>query len=66
MADRVKGFIVTLENDMNDEDAELVRSAIQLLAPVVSVEPVGVENSDAINRHRIKRELADKIWAVLK
>jgi hypothetical protein len=40
MTDRLKGFVVVLEEDLPEDDAEPVLSAIRMVKGVVSVKPV--------------------------
>lgn len=63
---RVAGFIVTLKEDMHSEDAVQLAAAIALLCGVVSVAPVEPNANDHINRERIRRELATKLYDVLR
>lgn len=66
MTDRLKGFVVTLDSDIREDDAETIRQAIHSLRHVVSVQPVKTNLDDQINREKIRLEINEKIFAVLK
>ena len=69
MSERVKAFIVTLEGNLRQEDADHVAAAIALLSGVVEVTAVPSKGiDDYIARAQVKRtvvialrEAADKI-----
>lgn len=65
MTDRVKGLIVTFENDIREDDAENIINAIMMLKGVIGVSPNTVNPSDLMNRQRISYELKAKIDSVL-
>jgi hypothetical protein len=65
MTDRLKGFIVTLEDDFRTDDAEAIISAIQMVRHVQSVEPIVADYNDHMARERVRSEFRDKLWAVL-
>ncbi len=66
MSDRVKGFVVTLEDDVRLEDVELVMQTIRYMRGVANVEPSIVDESDWINQQRIKNELRNKMYQFIK
>lgn len=61
MSDRIKGFVVTLKDDMKDEDAEHIRCAIALLYNVVDVGPIKAEIGDFVTRNRLRQEIAERV-----
>lgn len=65
MTTRHAGYIVTLEQDLRDDDAKTLIDAIELLRGVVSVQPIVAEYLTHVARERIRRELVDKLWQVL-
>ncbi len=65
MTERIKGFVVTLEEDFKDEDAERISHAIELIKGVVSVVPSISNQEDMMNRERVKHEFRKKIWGLL-
>jgi len=65
VTDRLKGFVVTLDHDMRDDDAENIRKAILALKHVSAVNPVASDYNDLINRQRVRQELGKKIIDVV-
>lgn len=65
MTTRVKGFVVTLAEDLREDDAEEIRRAIRLLRGVVSVDMAEADIHDTINRERIRDEFTAAIFAAL-
>lgn len=60
MTDRVKGFTVTLTNDVRIDDIESLVNAVKMLKGVASVD-LSISNSeDWMNRERVKYEIRDK------
>jgi hypothetical protein len=66
MTDRVKGLVVVLEEDMRTDDVENVIRLICTIKGVLSVENNIVNPDDYINRERVRIELVQKLWSVLK
>lgn len=66
MTDRVKGFLVILDKDMREDDAEAVLTALRMTKHVLSVKEVKSEHyDDMVAEERIRRDLTNKLWAVL-
>ena len=65
MTDRLKGFTVTLERDIREDDVQKLLETIELHKGVFHVEPVLVTSEDHINRTRIRLELLQKILVIL-
>jgi hypothetical protein len=61
MTDRVKGFVVTLEQDVRIDDIEPMLQAIRYMRGVANVEPSIADSSDWINQQRIKNDLRGKL-----
>lgn len=61
MTDRIKGFTVVLDRDYRDDDADVIKSAIEMVKGVLSVGPSVVTPDDWINRSRIRLELREKL-----
>lgn len=57
MTDRYAGFVVTLSEDMREDDARQVLSALRMIRGVVGVEPVVSSVEVAIAQSR-----ADAAW----
>ena len=66
MTDRLKGFVVILESDLRSDDAEDTINAIKQIKGVLSVDPIPHKIDDYLIYQRVKRELIDKLWEVLK
>jgi len=66
MTDRVKGFVVTLSEDMREDDAQAIADAIRMVRGVLDVSPSIVDHEDHMNRERIRRELQEKLWDILR
>jgi hypothetical protein len=65
MTDRVKGFTVTLENDIRIDDVEVIKQAIEMIRGVANVDCSISNTDDIINQQRVKTELRRKLWEVL-
>jgi len=66
MSDRIKGFYVSLENDIKDEDFSEIENAVKMIRGVLNVTPYVTSAEDHINREQIKFELKRKLWDILK
>ena len=65
MTDRLKGCVVMFEEDIREDDAAAVLSAIKMLKGVGDVAPTFADYDDWMNRSRIRLELARKLMEVL-
>lgn len=65
MSDRIKGFTVVLEKDTRDDDFESIMDAVMMIKGVAGVTPSLSDSDDWMNRERVRRELAGKIWDAL-
>lgn len=65
MSDRIKGYVVVLEENMREDDAQAITNAIKMVKGVLTVQPVigGIE--DVFTEERVRRELGEKLLAVL-
>ena len=66
MTDRIKGFTVTLEKDLRDDDAEHIKIALESVRGVASVTPSIVNSGDIMNRQQIKHDMWEKIVKVFR
>jgi hypothetical protein len=66
MNERIKGYIVTLDSDVYQDDAAAIRVALLMVRGVASVEPLPVDAEDFVNRERIRHELGQKLLEALK
>ena len=55
------GYVVTLTNDLNDEDAQQVLDALRMIRGVLSVEPVAADFSVHIGTERARSEIRGKL-----
>ena len=65
MTTRHAGYVVTLKQDVREDDAEAIVSAIKLLAPVLTVKPVEASYEIDIATERVRSELGARLWDVL-
>ena len=61
MTDRLKGFVVHLERDIREDDANTIIEAIKALRYVGDVRPIKAGFEDSIARSRVRQELLSKI-----
>lgn len=66
MTDKIKGFVVTLEHDVREDDVQVITQAIEMIRGVASVEPSVSDTDDQMNRARIKSELRGKLYDFLQ
>lgn len=62
MTDKVKGFTVTLAEDIRIDDVEPVMQAIRMIKGVVDVHPSIVTSDDHINRIRIVEKIRNNFY----
>lgn len=66
MTDRYNAFIVVLEKEIREDDAEKTIDAIKQIKGVSTVTGHVSSMIDAIAATKAKRELSDKLWKVLE
>ena len=66
MTDRIKGFVVTLDRDIREDDAEATINALKMVKGVIAVERVRDTPGIAIETTRLRAEMAEKIWELYK
>jgi hypothetical protein len=66
MTDRHAAYIVTLEHDIRDDDAQQLIQALSLLRGVVSVEPVPADPIEHIAQSRARSVMRRKLWEALE
>ena len=66
MTDRIKGLVVTLDKDYREDDVEAIVGAIRMIKGVANVHLNVTDMDDHINRQRIRAELVEKLFEVLK
>ena len=62
MTTRLKGFTITLEKDIREDDAETLIQVLKMIKGVISVKPIESDPSDTMARERVKWEIRDKFW----
>ena len=65
MTDRVKGFTVTLKEDIRIDDVEPILNAVRMIQGVAHVEPSITTSEDHMNRQVIKSQLITKLFKLL-
>lgn len=65
MTDRIKGFTVLLDEDLREDDAESLRSAILHMRGVENVTGVVVDVGDWMARERVKSDVRKAIFDLL-
>jgi hypothetical protein len=66
MTDRIKGFVVTLTDDIRIDDVQPLLDAVKMLKGVASVDTSVTDMDDHMNRRVIAMEMKTKIYEVLK
>ena len=66
MSDRIKGLIVMFDKDYKIEDAESIAHAIRMIKGVGKVNSLVANLDDWLARNRVRHELKEKLWDVLK
>lgn len=62
MTERIKGFIVVLDNDIREDDAIHIVDAIKMIKHVQTVVPNIGNVNDIINRERVKLDFRIKLY----
>lgn len=66
VTDQLKGFVVTLEKNLREDDAQATITAINQLRGVLTVELVGTDLiNDLIIESRVRSEIATGLFNVL-
>jgi predicted proteasome-type protease len=66
MTDRYNALTVVLDRDIREDDAELLINAIRMLRGVLAVDPHVSNVQDHVAAARVKRELTEKLYNVMK
>lgn len=59
MTDRYSGFVVSLEKDIREDDAQATIAAIQQIKGVIGVQPVVGDAGQLIEASRIRRSVLE-------
>lgn len=62
MTDRLKGVVVTFNEDIRVDDAEYIINAIKMIKGVIDVSPNIVNSDDHMIRMRVENEIRQKLW----
>ena len=65
MTDRVRGFYVTLDRDIREDDAGAIRTALQMTKHVIDVSPDVADPAQHVAEMRVRAELSSKLIDVL-
>ncbi len=65
MTQRYKAFLVTLANDIREDDADAILTALRMVKGVLDVSPVGADMNDHTIRTRVLSEVQDKLHRLL-
>lgn len=66
MTNRVNAFIVILERDIREDDAESTLNAIKQIRGVLKVKPHLADGEEAIAEARVRADLIGRIFDLLK
>jgi len=65
MTERVKGFTVTLERDVREDDFQQILEAVEMIKGVLHVEPVLVTHQDHMAKTRLKSDIVRNILKLI-
>ncbi|XXY51211.1 hypothetical protein WME91_08705 [Sorangium sp. So ce269] len=60
-----KGLVFHFRRDLDDPEVERTIDALMMIKRVSKVSPIATGYEDDLNRQRVKRELRDKLLALL-
>ena len=66
MTDRHAGYVVTLADDIREDDAEAILTALRMVRGVLSVAPVVADLPGHIAEMRVRTELHGKLLDVCR
>lgn len=61
MTTRVKAFLVTLKDDMREDDAETIRVALSMVKGVIEATPVPSDINNYVAESRARTEIYQRI-----
>ena len=65
MTDRHAGYIVTLENDIREDDAEYIINALLMVKGVISVRPIVSDVELMVAKDRVDLQWREKLHQLL-
>ena len=66
MTDRYNALTVVLEDDIRDDDAKALLTAIRMLRGVLTVTPHVADHTKFVAETRAKDDLREKLFALIK
>lgn len=66
MTDRHDGYIVTLDRDVHEDDAQEIINALKMIKGIVAVDPIKSDIGTLIAKQHAKYEIINQIYEVLK
>lgn len=66
MTDRHAGYIVTLERDIHEYDAQATITALRQIRGVLSVEPIVADADHYVAYSRAMYSMREKLWEFIK
>jgi hypothetical protein len=66
MTARHTGYIVTLADDIREDDAEHIMTALRMISGVVSVKPVTADLNMVMAREQAHAEVREKVLKLFK
>ena len=61
MTDRIKGYLVTIEDDIRDDDAKIIQDDLKMIKGVFSVKPYVKRMEDYMSENKARMELTKEI-----
>lgn len=61
MTDRYAGYVVTLGEDIREDDAESIETALLMVRGVVAVEPIVADYEKACAEARVRHDIAKRL-----
>jgi hypothetical protein len=65
VTDRHSAYIVTLDEDLRDDDAERIIAALGMVKGVLSVKPVVADVMSHIERERVNRQWRNALYDLM-
>ena len=66
MTDRHAGYLVTLAQDVREDDAEAILSALRMIRGVLAVQPVTADVDQQIGQVRADGKWMEKLFALAR
>ena len=66
MTERHAGYVVTLAEDIREDDAEHILTALRMISGVVSVKPVTSDLGMVVAREQVHAEVRERVARLLE